>query len=27
VLDAVVMVQPPQVTLADLEQKEGEINE
>lgn len=27
VLDAVVMVQPPQVTLADLEQKEGDINE
>ncbi|OTN86377.1 MaoC family protein [Enterococcus sp. 7E2_DIV0204] len=27
VLDAVVMVQPPQVTLADLEQKEGDMNE
>ncbi|MFD1900136.1 MaoC family dehydratase [Enterococcus termitis] len=27
VLDAVVMVQPPQVTLEDLEEKEGETNE
>lgn len=27
VLDAVVMVQPPQVTLADLEEKEGDIDE
>ncbi|MGX7203301.1 enoyl-CoA hydratase [Enterococcus plantarum] len=27
VLDAVVMVQPPQVTITDLEEKEGEINE
>ncbi|WP_086313588.1 MaoC family protein [Enterococcus sp. 7F3_DIV0205] len=27
VLDAVVMVQPPQVTLADLEEKEGNIDE
>ncbi|MEI5992837.1 MaoC family dehydratase [Candidatus Enterococcus mansonii] len=27
VLDAVVMVQPPQVTLAELEEKEGNINE
>lgn len=27
VLDAVVMVQPPQVTLADLEEKEGDTNE
>ncbi|MBO0472546.1 MaoC family protein [Enterococcus sp. DIV0840] len=27
VLDAVVMVQPPQVTITDLEEKEGEIDE
>lgn len=27
VLDAVVMVQPPQVTVADLEEKEGNIDE
>ncbi|ALS00260.1 enoyl-CoA hydratase [Enterococcus silesiacus] len=27
VLDAVVMVQPPQVTLAELEEKEGDIDE
>ncbi|MDA9469975.1 MaoC family dehydratase [Enterococcus sp. 5H] len=27
VLDAVVMVQPPQVTLAELEEKVGEVNE
>ncbi|EOL45883.1 MaoC family dehydratase [Enterococcus caccae] len=27
VLDAVVMVQPPQVTIADLEEKEGDIDE
>ncbi|MBM7688029.1 enoyl-CoA hydratase [Enterococcus ureilyticus] len=27
VLDAVVMVQPPQVTIEDLEEKEGDINE
>ncbi|MGM0217808.1 MaoC family dehydratase [Enterococcus sp. AZ126] len=27
VLDAVVMVQPPQVTLVDLEEKEGKIDE